>query len=741
MKLPLRLCGRVFLPEFISELQQHLVETPAASAVSLARMICVRLAWVSANGQLALSSAKVALGKLRARDLLPKSVRPPRAYRRRCLKPSGEPLPPVDGVPKRVDAVKGLVLHLLRDPADPLHKVWNDLIIAQHPCGDAQTAGPCLRYLIGSEHGWLGAISIGPAAYVLAPRDIWIGWSAAARPRNLPQVVGLSRFLIRTEVQCVNLASKVLGLVVRRLPQDWQERYGVQPLLLETFVERARFTGICFTAANWLRIGASTGRGRLGPKDGLRTVKDIWVYRLHAEARKRLQHETPPPLLPRPLLESLAQEDGFARELATLELGDVRLRRRAQAVLLARLAQPQASFFGSFPTWTEAKGAYGLIEHKDAPLSFSALMSAHADQTLERMAAEPLVLLPQDTTTLNFTGLKETTGLGPLGETKGRGLWLHSMLALRPDGVPLGILEAECWARPDPQAAEGPQRGRNAKSIDEKESARWLTTMQGAAGAARRMPQTTLLVIADREGDLYELHDAVQIGPDNLHTLIRAQHDRQLEDHRKLWDFMAAAPCAQTSLVKLPRAHGHAARQAKVELRYSPIIIEAPKVGCKKGWPVLRLHAVWVREINAPPGVEPVDWMLLSDLPVTRVEEAWERVRWYQRRWGIEEWHRVLKSGCNAEGREFKTAEHLRRVLAFDLIVAWRVLACAKLGHTLPELPANLLYSSDELEVLCAVQKKRSGQAGSRSRKPIEWSRSSGVTPIAVRTDHRERRV
>lgn len=709
MDRPIILGGRTFTPEFVGELREHLEEQPAARVKTLATMICHRLAWYSSNGQLALSSAQSALRKLRRRGLLPKSSLPAMARGAHRLKPSGEPLPPLCGVPPRVDAMRGLHLYLVRDAKDPLHKLWNDLIIQQHPCGDAQMAGPRLCYLIGSEHGWLGAVSVGPAAYVLAARDAWIGWSPTARARNVPLVLGLSRYLIRKEVKCAHLASKALSLLLQRVGQDWKERYGIEPLLVETFVERERFTGCCFSAANWQRIGASTGRGRLGPKEALCTPKDIWVYPLHAEARRRLQHESPPPLLPRPILEGLAQTEWCVQELASLQLSDCRLVRRAQAVLRTRFAQPQASFFGSFSTWSEAKCAYGLIEHKTAGLSFSTLLGAHARATLERMAAEPLVLLPQDTTTLNYTGLQCTSGLGPLGEAKGRGLWLHSMLAWRPDGVPLGVLDAQCWARPTPGAAPQPERGRNAKSIDEKESVRWVEMLHSAAAAARQMPQTQLVVIADREGDIYELHDAVQNGPANLHTLIRAQHDRLIEGHQALWAFMAAQPCAQSCSLRLPRNHEQPARIAQVEIRFSPILIEAPQAGVKKGWPALAMHAVWVREINPPAGLaEPLNWMLLSDLPTSSLQEAWQRVQWYQQRWGIEEWHRVLKSGCNVEGREFKSAEHLQRVLAFDLIVAWRILACLKLGRAFPQLPASLLYTPDEIAVLCAVQKKRS---------------------------------
>ena len=705
MNKPVILCGRTFTVSVIEQLNVLEQQDPPLSRDELARHVCEHLAWYSPNGRPAISSAKVALRKLRHRGLLHGPERP--AVRRgpHRLRRSADPLPAVCKVPARVDKVRGLHLHLLSGQHDPLQGLWNDLIIRQHPCGDAPLCGPQLRYLIGSDHGWLGALGFSPAAFVLGARDAWIGWSPAARLSHLPRVVGLARFLIRQEVHCTHLASKVLSLALGRLAQDWQTRYGLAPVLVETHVDRDHFTGCCFGAANWLRIGSSTGRGRLGASTPTRSLKDIWVYALQPQARRILQEEALPVLTPAPLLAGLAQESWCANELASLAVGARRRRLRAEAILEARWAQPQASFYGSFDSWAAAKGAYGLIEHATAPLSLESLLAPHAQATQARMAAEPVVLMPQDTTTLNYTGLRQTTGLGPMGEDKVRGLWLHSLLAYRPDGVPLGLLEAQCWARPDPGHSTDP-RGRNAKSIDEKESGRWVIALRTAAAAARRMPQTHMVVMTDREGDLYELHDAQQIGPANLHTLIRAQHGRSLADHQKLWAFLAAQPLGQSRTLELPRRRGQSARRATVEIRWSPITIESPKVGAKKGWPPLRLWAVWVNEPRPPTGIEPIDWMLLTDRPVHTVAEAREKVEWYRLRWGIEEWHRVLKTGCQAEAREFKTAEHLKRVLAFDLIVAWRILLCLKLGRALPQLPARVIYTEDELAVLWAALKK-----------------------------------
>jgi hypothetical protein len=702
--------GRQFTPELLTHLQEFVQQKPAPSRNGMALEACSALAWYSADGRPALSSAKVALRKLHRRGflLLPQSACRQSTGRHR-LRSSGQALPAVGSLPCRVDQVGHLHLHLISGQEDPLHGLWNDLIIQQHPCGDAPLVGAQLRYLIGSDHGWLGALGFGPAAFVLGCRDQWIGWSTPARLGHLREVIGLSRLLIRQEVRCSHLLSKVLSLALERLAADWWARYGIKPLLVETFVDRSRFSGISLAAANWRRVGQSTGRGRRGPQGAVRSLKDVWLYPLDPKARSKLQEEVPAPLTPCSLVQSLGQAHWWQRELETLDLGDQRRNRRAQAILEARWNQPQASFYGSFQGWTPAKGAYGLIEHPSADISLPRLLGAHAEQTQRRMAAEPWVLLPQDTTTLNYSGLRQTQGLGPLGESKGQGLWLHSLLAFRPDGVPLGVLAAQCWARPQ----EGSDtRQRNAQALVDKESGRWVESFQKAATTARRMPQTQLVVITDREGDIFELHEAGKNAPPNLHTLIRAQHDRQLEGGGKLWARMASQPLGEERSLELPRGHGQPARTARVEVRWAQVSLEAPAVGCKKSWPSLSLWALWVHEPNPPLGVEALDWMLLSDLPITNDAQAWERVQWYCKRWGIEEWHRALKNGCQVEQREFKTAEHLQRVLAFDLMVAWRVLACVKLGRALPQLPASVLYSKEELQILlCASDQSKKNNA------------------------------
>ena len=704
MDKPIRICGRLFTPELITHLQQMVASDPATSRNALGREVCRALNWFSADGRLALSSAKVALHKVAKRGLL--SLPKRKGKRSHKLRGSGQPLPVLGMVPQSVQQVRGLRLYLLSGHEDPHHLLWNDFIIQQHPCQGAPLVGSQLRYLIGSDHGWLGALGFGPAAFVLGARDQWIGWMTAARLAHLSKVVGLSRVLIRKGARCANLLSKVLSLALARVADDWQARYAIKPLLVETYVERDRYTGQSLSASNWQRLGQTLGRGRLGPSLPTKSIKDIWIYPLDRKARQQLQEQPLPVLYPKPLLESVASDEWCAHELATLDLGDQRLHRRAQQLLQGRWEQPQASFYGTFPDWTSAKGAYRLLESKRAEINLSSLLAPHFEATQARMAAEPVVLAIQDTTTFNYSGLKETTGLGALGDKGGQGLWSHNVLACRPDGVPLGLLWNHTWARPEDYSSEG----RNAKSIDEKESVRWVDAFGQAALAARRMPGTQVVNITDREGDIYELYDAGTVAPPNLHSLIRAQHDRNLESHQKLWTHLAMQPLGSLQEVRVPRRREQPARTAKVEVRWDPIVIEAPAVGPKKGWPALRLWAIWVKEVDPPYGVEPIEWMLLTDLPIANAEEAWEKVQWYCRRWTIEEWHRILKSGCYVEAREFKSAQTLARALAFDFMIAWRVLAMVKLGRVVPQLPADILYTPAEQKILTAPLKLKKNE-------------------------------
>ena len=366
-------------------------------------------------------------------------------------------------------------------------------------------------------------------------------------------------------------------------------------------------------------------------------------------------------------------------------------------MLQGRWERPDQSFYRSFPTVTECKGAYDLIENQRPEIHLGSLLAPHQQQTARRMAAENVVLLAQDTTPLSYNTLRQTQGLGTIGQDFTRGLFLHSLQAFRLDGIILGTAWAQLWARTEPTDTGR----RDEQSVADKESGRWLRALQEGGQRARQMPQTKVIVCGDRESDMYELYDQVPTLPPNVFGLVRGQHDRRLTDGRQLWESLKARSAGGRLQVKVPRSKTHPARVATLELRWMEVEVKPPAVALKKSWPALQLYAVLAQEVGAPAEVkEPIEWLLLSKWPVRTLKMARRLVRWYSLRWGIECWHKVLKSVCKVEDRQMKTAQALERALALDMIVASRVLLLKRLGKEHPDLPADLFYTPVELEVL-----------------------------------------
>jgi hypothetical protein len=703
-----QIAGRSVNSAVLDRLSERAMAEPPPLRSTLIKDFCRATHWRNRRGELAVSSARVFLKRLEAlgRVRLPAPSRSVARVRPRQLRDDGQSLPALPKLPASADRLQNLRLQLLSGQNDPEHLLWNRLILREHPLAGAPLVGAQLRYLLRSDEGVLGAFGFGPAAQHLNCRDAWIGWDYPTRRANLHQVIGLSRFLIRPDVHCSNLASRAYKLVLDRVAQDWQERYGLTPVLVETFVDRCGHTGCSLLAANWLRIGRSSGRGRssLSKKDRSKSPKDVWLCQLDPQARQALQSGPVALVTPRSIFQR-SEMPWTQIELDGLELGNRRLERRFGQLLEARAKHPSLSFRASFQDRATIKAAYRFLVNRQAGISFESLLRPHSQQTLRRMAAESVVVLAQDTTTLSYNTLAATEGLGPVGDerTPGRGLLLHSLQAFRLDRIPLGCAWAKLWAR---EEAPTEVVHRDDQSIDQKESVRWLESYQVASRAARGMPQTQLILCADRESDIFELFDQAQAAPKNLHLLVRAQHDRELPSGKSFRAELAAQPAGGTMVIRVPRRGEQPARAASLELRWLGIEIPQPKVELKKGWPWIQLWAVMAREINAPAGVEPIEWVTLTDWKVDSLKMARRCINWYWLRWGIECWHQVIKGVNGVETRQMKSATALARALVLDLITGWRALLLARLGKEQPQLPAELYYSLEELEVLEDYKKK-----------------------------------
>ena len=288
----MRYCGRPFEPSGIALIREWL-EVPGISRFRLSREVCERLNWRRENGQLKDMSCRVALLRMQADGLItlppPRNAQPVR-YREH---PEIERAVREPGIIPRVD-LGTLTLDLVLSKADSL--LWNAYIERHHYLGHQPLPGAQLRYFVRTEGHIIAALGFSASAWKTKPRDDAIGWTAEQRRRNLHLIVNNARSLpaarpvfILPWIHCKNLASRILALVSRRLPDDWHTRYSYRPVLLETFVEKPRFTGACYKAANWQHLGDTQGRGKLDTLHRhAKPIKSIWIYPLTRNFQRQL---------------------------------------------------------------------------------------------------------------------------------------------------------------------------------------------------------------------------------------------------------------------------------------------------------------------------------------------------------------------------------------------------------------------------------------------------------------------
>jgi hypothetical protein len=333
-------------------------------------------------------------------------------------------------------------------------QIWNELMIGEHPQGAGPLVGRQLRYLIGSRHGWLGGFGFAAAALQLADRDAWIGWDAEQRRAYLHVVVGMSRFLIRPSVQCRNLASKVLSMSLAALPDDFEQQFSYRPWLVESFVDTRCYSGACYQAANWIAVGKTKGRGRQDRfNQSALSPKAIYVYPIENDFRRRMG------LSPNAGQGALGPVDGLEaahwaqNEFGGAPLGDARLSKRLVNVAAAKAEVPDRAFSGvAKGDWAAVKAYYRMIDQpEESAINLSNILAPHRKRTVRRMMGQKTVLCLQDGSDLNYTNLDQCEGLGEMRtnqtRAKNRGLHLHSTLAVAPNGLPLGVLRAQCAAR------------------------------------------------------------------------------------------------------------------------------------------------------------------------------------------------------------------------------------------------------------------------------------------------------
>lgn len=330
--------------------------------------------------------------------------------------------------------------------------------------------------------------------------------------------------------------------------------------------------------------------------------------------------------------------------------------------------------------------------------------------TTRRVGKEDVVLSVGDTTYLDYGGiLVKREGYGPQGNG-GNGLLLHSALALDLKGQPIGVLWQKVWNRQHrakPPVDETPEQKKQrrakarqanrARPFEAKESYRWVEAM--TLVEQRVAPSTRIIPVFDREGDIAEVFETIN---QLTHTgvVVRAAHNRSLEhDPHRLWEKLEAQPIRAYHEVELSETKTRKARTAKLAVRFCPVQLRSPTR--LEANSQLRVYAVYADEVDCPEGEEPVSWMLLTSEAVTTVEQALVILQWYSYRWRVEEYHKILKSGCQVE-RYRLAAEGMKPLLGFLSVIAAGLLRVTYLQRTQPEMPVEAVLNSGHIQVLKA---------------------------------------
>ncbi|OYO28920.1 IS4 family transposase [Janthinobacterium sp. PC23-8] len=379
-----------------------------------------------------------------------------------------------------------------------------------------------------------------------------------------------------------------------------------------------------------------------------------------------------------------------AVEFADIDLGDARLDSRARKIVARFADKPSSSISKSCNGWAETIATYRFLEN-DA-VEWRDIMVPHWAKTQQRMGEHPVILCLQDTTELNFNG-QQIEGLGPLSYEVQRGMYVHPTYAVTPERLPLGVIDAWMWAR---EKIDG-----NGVRPGIKESGRWIEGYGRIAEMAAEMPATRLVYVADREADMIELMTYAQDCGTPADWLVRAKTDRALPDGEKLWAHtLDGAPVGEISFVIGARGK-QKGRKVRQQLWTRRVELPARR-GVK-----ITATCVIAREIDAPAGIEPIEWRLLTNRTATTVDAVIELIDWYRARWEIEMFFHVLKNACKVEAMQLSHIDNLERALALFMVVAWRVSYLMRIGRICPDLDASLFFDPDEIRGAYLLTKER----------------------------------
>lgn len=417
----------------------------------------------------------------------------------------------------------------------------------------------------------------------------------------------------------------------------------------------------------------------------------------------------------------------LVEEVRNVDLGDKRLNRRLGKLIAELGAKPNLSIPAATHARKEMEAAYRFFDNDK--VSPAKILGPHIDATLERISQTDFVLLVQDTSELDLTRPnQQVKGAGPMDCEARRGAFVHPLMAFDAEGLPLGTVWQKSWAREEIETTLTKAekcRKRQKTPIEEKESLRWLEGLRAARQVAANCPQTVCVCVGDSEADIYELFSEprsaapaeLAAAPGEVHLLVRAGQTRCTRESNWLAEVRGGACLyrgvvnvssrkSKISVGKSKREQSRDARVAEVEVRAARVTLRPPYRHDRK-LPPVAVNVVLVEEADPPAGDEPIQWLLVTTLPIEDPEQVQRIVRSYCLRWQIEIYFKTLKTGCRVEGRQFEQLDRVLNCVALYSIIAWRVMYLCRLGRECPDLDCEVVFEASEWRSVYATLKRQ----------------------------------
>lgn len=397
--------------------------------------------------------------------------------------------------------------------------------------------------------------------------------------------------------------------------------------------------------------------------------------------------------------------EGISAEISGINLGDKRLNDRSRILMESMAANPQASVNGTCDGWAETQAAYRFFDN--SAVTPELILQPHIEATKRRIKAQPVVLVVQDTTELDFTA-HPPEGVRCLNIPERFGIYDHTHLAITPNKLALGILGQEQFDR-DPETL-GKTKQRRSLPIEQKESMRWLTGYRMACELSAECPDTTIVNVCDREADIYDIFVESQQHATPAEFIIRAKEDRctpqrDLDSgpavYRKVRDEVSQSDILATRTIELPQTPKRKARTATLEIRAIGVTVKPPHA--RSHLPSVTYNVVLVEEVNGPQDGTDISWLLLTTLPIDSIEEIFLVIDYYVARWTIEEYFRTLKTGCRVEQVQLEKLPRVKNCLAMYKIIAWRTMYLTYLNRKSPSIPCTEVFSESEWKSVWSV--------------------------------------